>query len=298
MREALRQKHTTRLAVLAKKNAAFWVLGADDQGDMLPLDMFTGARLLDVLTGSKTAGEKRSSSGAEEEAASRRVRARSEQLPSEVGRGDYEDGFEMNVEDEIEQGRDAPTPLNNRLSNLLPWNQSTGSRRPTGGFTSSVGGGPGILGPVSRRGSRLVSASPLLGRGTAAYGEVLEFPEHVGDIDMADLEDFQLHGPAAAVDTQTAAQSQWQRNAMNTESNNFLTFVEAGVEEADQARGQDDEQIGSVEFKTLLEPGMNTRIVAAQALMHVLTLATRGLLEVAQERGYDDPIALRLVAVR
>ena len=211
-------------------------------------------------------------------------------------------------DDTIEQGREAPTPLDDRhLSSMMPWNQSAGSRRPTGLFSgqgfptsASLGGAGGQLGLIGRRGSRLTSASPLMGRGVAG-GDVDDFqlPGIEGNVGMTGADEFELFGRAAEVDTQTAGQSQWQRAALDGESKHFLEFVQTGVQGMDQARdqtGMDDEEDetlkGTIDFETLLPPESHTQIVAAQALLHVLALGTKSLLAVKQEEAFG-PITMR-----
>ena len=217
----------------------------------------------------------------------------------------------MMGDDTIEQGREAPTPLDDRhLSSVMPWNQSAGSRRPTGVFSGqglptsvSLGGAGGQLGLIGRRGSRLTSASPLMGRG-AGGGDIDDFqlPGFEGDIGITGADEFELFGPAAQVDTQTAGQSQWQRAALDGESKHFLEFVQTGVQETDQARDQaglgdedDDTLKGTIDFETLLPPESHTRIVAAQGLLHVLALGTKNMLAVKQEEAFG-PITMRPVA--
>ena len=94
--------------------------------------------------------------------------------------------------------------------------------------------------------------------------------------------DFERFGPAALVSTQTAEQSQWVRETLDHEANNFLDFVKAAVAKHDTA------EHGRVTFEELLPPSQNTNIVAAQGLLHVLSLATRGELEVTQDGAFQD----------
>lgn len=184
-----------------------------------------------------------------------------------------------------------------------------------GGFPTSAGGPssvPGVrgIGPSSldRRASRIASASPLVGRGQLRYSS-LELPATADDdelfggrriLDDQALEEFELYGPGAAVDTQTAADSQWVRSTLNQEAGNFLAFVEAQISEiAAPEDDQEDELSGqgqpkaSVAFEQLLPPQQNTKIVAAQALYHVLALATKSLLNVKQDPA-DGPMELSM----
>lgn len=297
---------------MAKKNAEYWILGQGDQG---PLSIFSGAKLLEALTGInlRAAGKKHARDEGYETDEGRRVRPRSQPSSDEIGRGFQGEGYmPMIGDDTIEQGREAPTPLDDRhISSMMPWNQSTGSRRPTGAFsaagipTSASFGGVGRqLGSLPRRPSRLTSASPLMGRG-AVGGEMdeLQLPGSQGDIAMTGLDDFELFGPAAQVNTQTAEQSQWQREALDGESMHFLEFVQTGIEEMDQARDQagmddeaDEELKGSIDFDSLLPPEKHSRIVAAQVLLHVLALGTKNLLAIEQAESFGA-ITMRVLGV-
>ena len=162
-------------------------------------------------------------------------------------------------------------------------------------------------GAFERRGSRLTSASPLVGRSQHERYSSLELPAQAGEDEFpigggssilgAD-DGFQLYGPAAGVSTQLAGESQWMKATLDAESNNFLDFVkthharESGdLDDNELASGTDQDR--STLFEELLPPAQHTKIVAAQALLHVLALATRGLLSVQQDEGYGI-INLRL----
>lgn len=209
-----------------------------------------------------------------------------------------------------------------------------------GEFSSRGGPGPLSATGFRRPGGRLTSASPLAGRGLgldlAGHDALssLSIPGNEGDdLDIlggfdlntylegeldadrragAEAHDsFQLFGPAAAVDTQTAAQSQWLAATLDQESRNFLDFVRNRIEalpaaadhgtpvtkrrdeaEADdtlsEAERQNRESRKEITFSALLPPESNTRVVATQGLMHVLALATEGILAVRQKQGADE----------
>lgn len=302
MRAANQQKQSTRLAALAKKNAEYWVLGASDQLDQEtrgPLEMFSGGRLFEAFTGIRLGpgGQKRAREAEEASAEPpRRVRSRTEGITmDDIGRDlndNLNDNFLMNDDDTIEQGREAPTPLDERqASSIFPWNQSAGSRRPTSAHANSASIAPGsLLDKAVRHASRLTSASPLVGRGIADAGPDdfqlgLEHSDYAEDV-LADDQEFEMYGPAAQVDTQTAAQSQWQRATLDGESANFLDFVRTAVESSGENNFQSNKDvIGSVDFGTLLPPHQS-RIVAAQAFLHLLTLGSRGMVKVKQEKAF------------
>ena len=116
-------------------------------------------------------------------------------------------------------------------------------------------------------------------------------------------EKFQLYGPAAAVHPHTAAQSQWLAAKLDEETHNFLAFLAAEVQAKKDAGGTtvvgDDQLAGGAEagnveaqglttisFETLLPPDRHSSVVAAQGLLHVLALATKGLIIVRQEVAF------------
>ncbi|XRM44074.1 R8 protein [Aspergillus tubingensis] len=168
--------------------------------------------------------------------------------------------------------------------------------------------------------SRLTSASPLAGRGFPFDAEalnVLSIPgNELGELD--NLDDFDIsqylhtelateHGGAfedqimgAGHETHSVVQGlqvlndKSQKSTLDQESFNFLKYLEsifmtatpANEEEVYDPNGPAGE-IKSVTFSTLLPPQKTSHIVATQGLMHVLTLATRGILSVHQE-AYED----------
>lgn len=213
----------------------------------------------------------------------------------------------------------------------MPWNISAsaygsrpGSITRARGYTSSLAGfptsagGPSSLPPLAtaipgsfdRRASRLTSASPLTGRGVERLGS-LDLPSHEDEEELLGgriisddpaLDMFQLYGPAAAVDTQTAAQSQWLKATLDQESTNFLEFVKAQIAVRPAGGDEDEDELASDEagenvviFEKLLPPREHSKIVAAQAFHHVLALATKGLVSVMQDVGYG-PIRLGIRA--
>ncbi|KAK6001157.1 hypothetical protein QM012_003240 [Aureobasidium pullulans] len=192
--------------------------------------------------------------------------------------------------------------------------------------SSSIAGGGGFNVASSHRGRRTVSASPLVGRGALPTTNVEDMNFMQSD-DNAPFNDayvvsdtaaenlprpsqateFDLFGPAAAISTQVAGTSQFLSAAVSTESLNFLAFVKAGIAEVQERQETTIEAIASVldveaseakdeyvEFEDLLKPESNSRVVAAQGFLHVLTLVTRGLLSADQEEAFGQ-IELRVL---
>nr|POE59115.1 hypothetical protein CFP56_24385 [Quercus suber] len=306
-------KHDLQVASIARRNAEYWVLGAgintlDRRADH-GARVFSSIQILEGLLNVQISSSNLKRPRAEDDVdADRRVRSRQGSLSRELGRDAFQDDYmPLNLDDTIEQGREAPTPLDDhRLSAAFPWN--SGSQRPSnilsaGGLPTSTGGAPFM--PVSRRGSRLISHSPLEKHGLSNQHlnmDDLQLPGSEVHIGLTSDDEFELYGPAANADTQTAAQSQWQRSILDFENANFLVFVQTSIDEADRRRAlapaddEENEQVfSSVDFETLLPPRSNSTIVAAQALLHVLALGTKNLLRIQQSEAYG-PISLRAVA--
>lgn len=112
-------------------------------------------------------------------------------------------------------------------------------------------------------------------------------------------DDFEQYGPAANVDTQTAQTSQWMRKALEDESLNFLGFVENVLQRVanddNEIELQAGEPMDEVSMDELLPPEKNSAIVGAQALLHILTLVTKGMLAVKQGDPFGE-IMLSAVA--
>ena len=304
MQTAAQHKLAHRLPLQARKNAEFWVLGSGlgrigawpTESVLNPLAAFAGAGLWEQITGLPlNAGLKRdrdSGIDTETEQGGRRVRPRPSDEELFRGMGvEGEEGVITGFGDEdVEHPREAPEALDD-ISSALPWNitasirgssvarAASSIRRGTLGRPSSVG----VLGSLGRRGSRLVS--PLVGRGLTAPGiEELDVGvtsdefAGLGDLGAPPLGDdeFEIFGPAAAGDTQTAAESQWRRAALDHQAQNFLTFVEAGIEDkrtrAVEAAGGDGgvavEVVGEVTFEELLPPASNSRMESVGAYRH------------------------------
>jgi meiotic recombination protein REC8, fungi type len=178
---------------------------------------------------------------------------------------------------------------------------------------------------LSRRGSRLPTVSPLQGRGfqlpLSHRISILSTPEDrrlattgVGglgdDAEMDDLlgaggvntDEFTLHSPSATV---TEAQSPWIAATLDSESRNFLDFLDAQIQShhpppsdpiSPTARGNAAPGQNAL-FESLLPPTQHSRIVAAQAFLHILTLATKGLVTVRQDQNWDHDVGFSAIEV-
>lgn len=190
--------------------------------------------------------------------------------------------------------------------------------------SSSAGGRGGFsLGPgsiASRRFSRLIPESPLehrnrLLRQSSIVGSVRLGSDDLGgtgddlaydnfdnyELDrqlaanLGDITNFELPDPGAELSTQRANNSQLVASILEQEAYNFLGFVQAKIaaKEAEQAEGAVGET--SVAFEELLPSYEQPRAVAAQGLLHVLSLATQDLLHVRQENEEFGDIFISIV---
>ncbi|KAF2135765.1 uncharacterized protein K452DRAFT_303302 [Aplosporella prunicola CBS 121167] len=346
MAEASMHKFEIRTKAQARKNAEHWVLGglggiSGIIGNTTlsgPLDMFRGdalLRALGIATKTSVAGQKRPRESVEEEQTEEERRTRQRSDEDDVARRLDEDSGFVNIDDiEPELPREGQQDMTEHLSTGMPWNitasargssvarsvrtalglGSMGAAAPTSaGGPSSVAGPAGSLG---RRGSRLVSASPLLGRGRAGTLEPLRSLEAeegaaLGDegVSLNDEEEFELYGTAAGVDTQTANESQFLNTSLLQEENNVRVWMYNALKEKMGVPAGDEEDVpesdavpeglfeSEILFEELVPLEGNTRIVACQAFMHVLSLTTKGFITAMQEEPFAD-IRLALVPVQ
>lgn len=320
MKEASRKKNHHRALVQAKKNADFWVWGAGFGGighrvlgatGPTPFDQFYGDELFELCTGvnrNGLAGTKHDRDSGIDEATqqeSRRVRHRSSELEDQIGRGDEdEEMFIGNADvDEVELPRDAPTALDDQqVFSTMPWNISASIRGSSAVPRSALSGLHGSL--HQRRGSRMISASPLHGRGQPGSLDALKGFEASDDFDNLGGENFGMPGPSSdgawAEPTQPATTSLRPREALSAEGQNFLTYVSEAIAEkrthvearvadmSDILQADATADIEEVMFEEILPSKENSKMIAAQGLMMVLALGTGGMLDVRQEEHFGE----------
>ncbi|EZF32311.1 hypothetical protein H109_06225 [Trichophyton interdigitale MR816] len=329
MAAAAKAKIQNKLITIAKKNAAFWVLGAGigavgaglGAGAVLhPLAAFSGDQLLASLTGApcKERRRKRNHDGKDEDAdagvVGKKARTRQDGEP-ELGLGEaveVDEGPGLVVED-IEVGRQAPSSLRDDDLSNMPWNITASIRSKSsaysrqifasGGVFSSIGGPRSVVSPgpdglpsasnaatlaAFRRG-RLRSPSPLAGRGGMTNIH-LPSDQDIGIDTFSGIGCGEGDGqPGEQLDHDERGSVQrpkWlNSSSLDQETINFYEYLQTRIEEEeeehDNARKVGGCQSG-VSFTSLLPPRSSSRIVATQALLHVLTLATNGALRVQQ----------------
>lgn len=182
-------------------------------------------------------------------------------------------------EEDVEVGRAPDAVLSDHPS--LPWN------RP-----SPQVPGSSVLGSAQRDSARKGQGqeSPLVGRGsvihdierysdTAPFGSDGLQPRFSDNL-YSDGPGFNDSGHSGDVNT-----SQLMRDALDREGQNFLGFLERVAGEKGQIRGGagDDDGRCWITFDDLFEREDKTRVAAAQAFHHVLSLATKGVIRIEQE---------------
>ncbi|CAI7650527.1 unnamed protein product [Penicillium glandicola] len=306
MMQALKQKQQNKIPAISKKNAAFWVFG---QGigsvgvglgmdhELHPLNLYSGENLFEAVGGYPQRNRRKRSADDDEVPEGRRVRARDEQA-DHLSRENID---LLNME--VEVGRDAPSSLFDDHSSQMPWNitASIQSSRKRQRF--------GSVSELSSRGrkarSRLTSASPLAGRSYLGGQDRLSLEllgEFGDDLDLTRYLEGELATDRENISSLTPSKRSALERAKSTldrESLNFIEFMKtkmgtANNDKAGNAQSPNSNvsspvaaMLGQTTFASLLPPGSTTRAVATQALMNVLTLATKGVLHVHQD-GYID----------
>jgi len=293
-----------------------------------PLAMFSGASLLSLVTGrapieEEKKGRKRKGdklpTPEPKRLESERGRGSPREEMQQFGDGD---GIILGDDDQsisVEMGRDAASALQDYPSSaLMPWNKSA-TLNPRQRDLSSQHGRDTQFGSGLGASARLPSASPLFGRGSAVAKDLSQLmplddePGFDGENDLLDFggagdgrsssgrnsvlrsqmsrsqqDEFEIYGQAANVDTQTAGSSQWLREALDKESNNFFDYVKNTIEEKQHDENPMEEVEDHITFEELFNVKDNSHIVAAQAFYHVLCLATKRKVWVEQDMGGEN----------
>ncbi|KAF2689605.1 hypothetical protein K458DRAFT_475049 [Lentithecium fluviatile CBS 122367] len=324
MKEASRTKDQQRLAQLAKKRAEWYVWGSGIGGVAArfvgvavpsPFDRFIGDNLFELFTGISrkgVAGTKRDrDSGIDDttQGESRHVRQRTNEAEDEIGRGQEDEAMFILGGEEVELPREAPSALDDQqIFSAMPWNITASVRGSSAvprsarvGMAGSVGALSSLTGMHGRRGSRMVSASPLRGRGQpGGLDTLVGFKE--GEDEFSDLPEYDFGAPDLSSDMPEAALAQPTVRvceALSAEGENFLDFIvdaidekrdriQAGLEPMSDVLQAEAAADIDVSFEELLSPLENTKMVASQAFLMALALGTKGLLDVHQESAFEE----------
>jgi meiotic recombination protein REC8 len=329
MKDAAQPKTKHHIQQQAKKNAEYYVwgagiggLGRDQFGARGPLGQFMGDSLFELFTGtSRTpkARPKRSRDSGIDDATQKeahRKRQKTGEPEGEIGRGRDDEGvFMLGGDEEIELPREAASALDDQqIFSAMPWNISASKRGSSaiplsGRFNMTSEQGKQGSHTGSRAGSRMVSASPLLRRSTGHPGDYAALQSL--DSDAFGGDDFAYAIPTSdpvEAGENVVHPSLRVREALSAEGGNFFTFVAEAITEkherfhanaedemrdlpdVDEAEAVDVEQIT---FEELLPPPETSKMVASQGFLMLLSLGTKGMLDVQQSTAFDD-ITLKL----
>ncbi|KAL1792695.1 hypothetical protein ACET3X_009202 [Alternaria dauci] len=318
MKAAAQKKIKSRIAAQAKKNAEHYVWGSGIGGigqrilggqGSSPFDMFIGDSLFESITGltrnKTTTGKHDRDSGIDDATQEESRHVRQKTGEPEVGRSADEEDLPMVGDDDIavELPREGVSALDDQqIFSAMPWNVSASIRGssaiPRSGHVDMVrSAAPG------RHGSRLISASPLHGRGMPiAFEGLTNLTSDVG----YGGDEFGPPGPSSDYPEPVFREpSARVREALSTEGKNFITFVNERILEkrewgptdlehmSDVFETEPAAKIESITFEELLPPAENTKMIACQGFMMVLDLGSKDMLDVQQPQ-YLGGISLKL----
>ncbi|KAL7925892.1 Rec8 like domain-containing protein [Trichoderma austrokoningii] len=194
----------------------------------------------------------------------------------ELGRGGNHDETHVMFDDNSipEIGMDAAPPMDDRhSSSMMPWSRA-GSAVP----------GSSVRGSAQKP---KTAPSPLLGRGSALNSidrhsdpaEPLFGMDDFGSHDSS----FQLGGPVGPLDYDRDNATQGSTQGLDVTSQDFLGYVAEQAAKTGVTYNRDKKRRRWIEFKELAEPFNHPRAVAAQAFLHVLSLASKNVISVHQE---------------
>ncbi|PTB50242.1 hypothetical protein M431DRAFT_125136 [Trichoderma harzianum CBS 226.95] len=196
----------------------------------------------------------------------------------ELGRGEnrdiHDDAYIMFSDHSIpEIGMDAAPPMEDRhSSSMMPWSRP-GSAVP----------GSSVRGSAQKS---KVTPSPLFNRGSALgmidrHSDPAEPLFGMDDFGSHDSP-FQLGGPVGPLDFDQD-NTQVSTQGLDVNSQNFLEYVTEQAAKTGVIHDRDPKGRRWIKFEELAETGTHSKAVAAQAFLHVLSLATKKIISVQQE---------------
>lgn len=194
----------------------------------------------------------------------------------ELGRGgNHDEAYIMFDDNSVpEIGMDAAPPMDDRhSSSMMPWSRP-GSAVP----------GSSVRGSAQKP---KAAPSPLLGRGStlSAIDRHSDPAEPFFGMDDFGSHDssFELGGPVGPLDYDRDNATQFSTQGLDVTSQDFLGYVSEQAAKTGVVYSQDKKHRQWIEFKELAEPITHPRAVAAQAFLHVLSLASKNVISVHQE---------------
>ncbi|KAL6826179.1 Rec8 like domain-containing protein [Trichoderma camerunense] len=228
----------------------------------------------------KKRGRRRKSDEAFEDEQNAEERSTKQRVDEEVelGRGEnrdaHDDAYIMFDDHSIpEIGMDAVPPMEDRhSSSMMPWSRP-GSAVP----------GSSVRGSAQKS---KVTPSPLFNRGSAlgAIDRHSDPAEPLFGMDDFGSHDssFELGGPVGPLDFDQD-NTQVSTQGLDVNSQNFMEYVTEKAAKTGVTHDRDPKGRRWIKFEELAETGTHSKAVAAQAFLHVLSLATKRIISVHQE---------------
>lgn len=286
----------------AKRNAEYWISqvglgGVGMSPRMSPLSMFQGENFINTIVPLPTPSTRNRKRGREhfdsDDEFEERRRSRDE-VEAGLGWGGN-DGAIRGPDDEVEVAREAQPELDD-VSTVMPWNITASVRGSSAHGLSSIARVASSVKGLTSFGTgidirRRDTESPLVGRGTSlGSNQLIQLGDTRISSDFAGPDDLALLGAEHELSedeeeqVQTQTESQMQRAALDRESDNFLSFIQDGIE----AKQDVEEDAMTVTFEELLPSDTTSKMVAAQGLFHVLALGTKDLIRARQDQSFDE----------
>lgn len=184
-----------------------------------------------------------------------------------------------------EMGREEHEAMEERMSSsLMPWNRTPSVRRT-----------PSVIGSKQKQsGDRRTANSPKGSmRSVERYSDdvAVEVPNSDPAFPALRFMDSSLNdlGPAPNVNAPEAQDSQWVHSALDIASQEFLDYTKEQAAEVGGVLEDDKESRLWIEFEDLALPERHSKMVAAQAFYHTLTLATKNVIRVEQDADNNEP---------
>lgn len=264
------------VGTLQRSNGVSHPLAADFNGWNLLAQLHPEALGLDAVR-TPQRGRRRTSQEAFDDEATpnqRNVKARHDHPDTETGRGVHPDALQHPIpghEDSyVEMGMDAmPAMEDHHSSSLMPWSRA-GSAVP----------GSSVRNPGSARKS--AAPSPLLHRSTD-LGAAIQHHSDPAEVSAATVgADFS--GLDSSMDMDPVLDFEDPKYAsLDLPSREFLDY--ASKRAVVHGHGAEEDARRWVDFEHISSPLKHDAAIAAQAFLHVLTLATRGVVSVRQENN-------------
>ena len=178
------------------------------------------------------------------------------------------------LDDAVEMGMEAAPALEDHHSSMMPWSHPP-----------SLAPGSSIRGSAQKR-QIGAPPSPLVGRGSMAQSIQHYSDPAVPDFGSDDFAGFASQGSLMDLDGGLQLdlgqlELQASGRGLNSDGQEFLAYLIAQAVE--KGTKDHDEQHRTIDFEQLATPGVHSRVVAAQAFLIVLGLASKDIVKVEQQ---------------